>query len=119
MLFTHHFRRKMMRILGSDIPPSATIARLERSFDIKKTLKKVQGHKYSPYDLQYLLLFGVACFVFFIVESPGVWVKLMLMTLFALALLIPVTSQFFFPCIPIFTWVILFFSCRYDIILWI
>ncbi|KAK9473966.1 uncharacterized protein V1510DRAFT_312395 [Dipodascopsis tothii] len=105
-------RRKIVRMFGLDVPQQ-TIARLETSFSINKTLKKVQKHKWNAYDLQYLLSFSIACFVFFVVTAPGVWFKLSLMSLLALALLLPVTSQFFFPFIPIATWLILYYACQF------
>jgi hypothetical protein len=39
--------------------------------------------------------------------------KILLIVLYTSALLVPLTSQFFLPASPIFTWVILFFSNRY------
>ncbi|KAK9353299.1 hypothetical protein V1523DRAFT_411593 [Lipomyces doorenjongii] len=113
LLPTTYLRRKFRTFFMSDVPPSSTLARLDRSWDVKKTLKRVQRHKWNLYDVQYLLAFTIACFVFFVVTEPGVFVKLAIAAVFTLALLVPITSQFFFPFIPIGTWLILFYSCRF------
>ncbi|KAK9369749.1 hypothetical protein V1509DRAFT_433281 [Lipomyces kononenkoae] len=113
LLPTTYLRRKFRTVFMSDVTPSSTLARLDRSWDIKKTVRRVRLHKWNAYDLQYLLDFTIACFAFFVITEPGVLVKLVIATLFALALLIPITSQFFFPFVPIGTWLILFYSCRF------
>ncbi|KAI8444290.1 hypothetical protein BY996DRAFT_6806889 [Phakopsora pachyrhizi] len=41
------------------------------------------------------------------------FLKILVVIAYTTALLVPLTSQFFFPASPIFTWVILYFSNRY------
>ncbi|KAK9245414.1 hypothetical protein V1506DRAFT_538502 [Lipomyces tetrasporus] len=113
LLPTTYLRRKFRTFFMSDVPPSSTLARLDRSWSIKKTLKRVQHHKWNLYDLQYLLDFTIACFAFFMITQPGVIVKTLIAALFALALLVPITSQFFFPFVPIGTWLVLFYSNQF------
>ncbi|KAK9454682.1 hypothetical protein V1511DRAFT_359984 [Dipodascopsis uninucleata] len=112
MFPTTYLRRKIRSLFLTDVSPSSSIARLDTSFDIKKTLLRIQKHKWNVYDLQYLFDFFIACFVLSIVDASA-FIKLVAIIFFSLLLLFPITSQFFFPFIPIGTWLILFFSCRF------
>lgn len=52
-------------------------------------------------------------FCFFVIDNPPFLVRLAIASLLVLACLIPVTSQFFFPFLPIACWLILFYTCQF------
>ncbi|KAK9382492.1 uncharacterized protein V2V93DRAFT_365255 [Kockiozyma suomiensis] len=106
-------RRKFRSIFLTDVSPSSTLARLETSWDINKTISRVQAHRFVITDLQYLLDFAIIFFVLCIVTEPGPILRILIAIGFSLLLLIPITSQFFFPFLPIGTWLFLFYSCRF------
>lgn len=74
-----------------------------------------RAHKWSFWDGQYLILaiFGIFCLS--IIEHPGPLVKTLISTLLILSLILPITRQFFLPFLPIASWLVLFYSCRYVI----
>jgi hypothetical protein len=55
----------------------------------------------------------VCIFSLSISQAPGPLVKTGAASLLMLALLMPVTRQFFLPVLPIFTWLLFFFNARY------
>jgi len=46
-------------------------------------------------------------------EVPGFPLKLVIPILYAIAVLIPFTSQFFFPAMPVFAWLLTFYTSRF------
>lgn len=95
-----------------DAPPGNALVRLNYSWDIRETIKKVQQHQWQKSDLQYVVMGILFLFNFYIIEEPFL-IKAACASLLALACLLPITSQFFFRSLPILTWVLLFFSCKY------
>ncbi|KAG0346555.1 Aureobasidin resistance protein Aur1 [Podila humilis] len=79
---------------------------------IVSTIRPLQQHHYTFYDLQYVFLFVLFSFCYYIMEKP-VWFKLPI-ALFATGLLIPKkTRQFMLPFLAIAAWLILFYCCRF------
>ncbi|KAK9369752.1 hypothetical protein V1509DRAFT_433592 [Lipomyces kononenkoae] len=93
-----------------DRPP---IHRIETSFNIFLTIARIKAHKLQATDLQYVFLFFVGVFCFFVVEEPSLVFKILISIALLTALLIPVTSQFFFPFLPIAAYLFLFYSSRF------
>ena len=114
-LIPHRLRRKWratrIRIRTSAASTSA-ISTLQTSFDPADTVRLLRQHQWTLYDLQYLLLGVVSLLCLSLTTGPGFLLK----TLGAAGLLsitlIPITRQFFFPCLPLFGWLILFFNCK-------
>ncbi|KAF9956230.1 Aureobasidin resistance protein Aur1 [Mortierella alpina] len=79
---------------------------------VVSTVKPLQQHHYTLFDLQYLFLFVLFSFCYGIMDKP-VWFKLPI-ALTAVALLIPRrTRQFMLPFLAIAAWLILFYCCRF------
>ena len=91
---------------GSDITA------LKISFDFFETLGRIQHHQWSAYDLQYLLLLGIAIFSLSLAEMP-LALKLGLCGLVTVLFLLPITNQFFWPGAAIWTYLLYFFTSRY------
>ncbi|KAF9425744.1 Aureobasidin resistance protein Aur1 [Podila epigama] len=87
------------------------IHKATKSFIIS-TIRPLQQHHYTLFDLQYLFLFVLFSFCYYIMDKP-VWFKLPI-ALFATSLLIPKkTRQFMLPFLAIAAWLILFYCCRF------
>ncbi|KAF9180370.1 Aureobasidin resistance protein Aur1 [Haplosporangium sp. Z 767] len=81
-------------------------------FAVKSTIRPLQQHHYTLYDLQYLFLFVLFTFCYWIMEKP-VWFKLPI-ALTAVGLLIPRrTRQFMLPFLAVAAWLLLFYCCRF------
>lgn len=106
-------RRRLRSKFRSNVSPTASIASIETSFNPKDTLRALRSHKWSVYDGQYLILIIIAIFSLSISQAPGPLMKTGAATLLMLALLMPITRQFFLPVLPIFTWLVFFFNARY------
>ncbi|KAF9934080.1 Aureobasidin resistance protein Aur1 [Mortierella alpina] len=90
------------------------IGRVRRALTLAvvSTLKPLQQHHYTLFDLQYLFLFVLFSFCYGIMDKP-VWFKLPI-ALTSVGLLIPRrTRQFMLPFLAIAAWLILFYCCRF------
>jgi hypothetical protein len=105
-------RRRLRARFRSALSPASSIASIETSFRPSDTLRALRTHRWSHYDGQYLLLIIISIFSLSISQAPGPLVKTGAASLLMLALLIPVTRQFFLPVLPIFTWLLFFFNAR-------
>jgi len=111
----HKIRRKWRATksrINSGVSPSSTLTVLQTSFSPADTINALRQHQWSAYDAQYLLLALVAIFCLCIVEIPGPMVKTGIATLLMISLILPITRQFFLPSLPIFGWLVLFYSCK-------
>jgi inositol phosphorylceramide synthase catalytic subunit len=106
----HRWLRSKFRSAQS---PASSIASIETSFDPSDTIRALRSHRWSYYDGQYLILTLLCIFSLSISQAPGPIVKTGAATLLLLALLMPVTRQFFLPVLPIFSWLLFFFNSRY------
>ncbi|KAF3923268.1 hypothetical protein ABW21_db0201679 [Orbilia brochopaga] len=109
----HRIRRKIRSTLRSGSSPASSLTRLQTSIDPADTLKALRAHQWSVYDAQYLLIAVVGLFCFSVIEVPGPLIKTLIATLLLSSLTIPLTRQFFLPLLPILTYLILFYSCRF------
>jgi hypothetical protein len=108
----HRYRvHKLRSKLRARQSPASSVASVEVSFSPIVTLRKLRAYKWSLYDGQYLFLLTLGIFALSISPS-GPLLKTGATTLLVAALIIPATSQFFFPFLPILTWLIFFFSAR-------
>ncbi|KAK9361968.1 hypothetical protein V1504DRAFT_449994 [Lipomyces starkeyi] len=103
-------RQDNASIITIERPP---IHRIETSFNVLKTVAKIRGHKLCATDLQYVFLFFVGVFCFFVVEEPKLAFKILIALGLLVAIVIPITSQFFFPFLPIAAYLFLFYSSRF------
>ncbi|CAG8951730.1 hypothetical protein HYFRA_00005530 [Hymenoscyphus fraxineus] len=106
-------RRRIRSQFRAAISPASNIAGLETSFNPADTIKALKAHRWSVYDGQYLLLIILAIFSLSISQAPGPIMKTAAASALMLALLMPITRQFFLPALPILSWVFLFFNARF------
>ncbi|KAK3833879.1 MAG: hypothetical protein JOS17DRAFT_715949 [Linnemannia elongata] len=79
---------------------------------LASTLRPLQQHHFTLFDLQYLFLFVLFSFCFWIMDKP-LWFKLPI-ALVVIALLIPRrTRLFMLPFFAPASWLILFYCCRF------
>jgi hypothetical protein len=107
------YRRRLRSKFRSSQSPASSIAAIQTSFNPSDTIRALRSHRWSYYDGQYLILMIVCIFSLSISQAPGPLVKTGAASLLMLALLMPVTRQFFLPVLPIFTWLVFFFNARY------
>ncbi|CAG8656322.1 3783_t:CDS:1, partial [Paraglomus brasilianum] len=97
---------------------SHTLKTLPWQFSISLRGRKLVGgplkhHEWTIYDLQYVFLFTLGLFLFYIIDSPGFALKLVIVALFAIGLCHPVSRIFVLPFLPVACWLILFYACRF------
>lgn len=112
----NRMRRKLGSRMRSGQSPGSSLATLQTSYKPADTIRSLRAHKWSIYDGQYILLAVLSIFCLSIMEFPGVIVKTVVSTLLMISLILPITRQFFLPFLPIATWLLLFFSCRYVVV---
>lgn len=89
------------------------ISNLETSLSPSLTLLRLRAHSFTLSDSIYVLHIIQATFWLVIMQEPAFPIKLFIPILYGIALLIPLTSQFFLPAIPIFAWVLTFYTSRF------
>lgn len=92
--------------------PPGDVTKLKTSFAIWDNLKALQRRRWRIYDLQHLLVFFYIIFSLSILPSAPL-LKLGGLSVLGLLLLMPITQQFFLPSLPIWTYLLHFFSSRY------
>ncbi|KDN39928.1 PAP2-domain-containing protein [Tilletiaria anomala UBC 951] len=89
-------------------------SRLETSISISLSLRRFREYHFSVGEkVKYAILGGISLFSLFIMEVPCFPLKLSIPALYALAILLPITSQFFLPAGPIFCWLLFFYSSKF------
>ncbi|CAK9435351.1 uncharacterized protein LODBEIA_P10900 [Lodderomyces beijingensis] len=84
---------------------------LESNTNVRTSLHRLRHHKWSPGEaIHYCLLASVLLSVWTMYPAPTPW-KLLVLAVFTLLLLVPLTSQFFLPALPVFAWLALYFAC--------
>ena len=109
----HRMRRKLRSQLRSRQSPASSLAPLQTSWSPKDTIRALRAHRWSYYDGQYILMLIIGIFCLCIIEFPGPLVKTLIATALTLSLLFPITRQFFLPFLPIASWLVLFYACRW------
>ncbi|KAL2072165.1 hypothetical protein VTL71DRAFT_11508 [Oculimacula yallundae] len=107
------YRRKLRSKFRSAQSPASSIASIQTSFNPADSIKALRAHRWSYYDAKYLLMIIISIFSLSISQAPGPLVKTGASALLMLALLMPITRQFFLPVLPIFTWLLFFFNARF------
>lgn len=109
----YKFRARRLRSkLRARQSAASSISAVQTSFSPSVTLRAIRHHRWTVFDIQYIGLFLLAIFVLCITPNPGPLAKTGLVGLLLAGLLVPVTSQFLFPALPILAWVFYFFSAR-------
>jgi membrane-associated phospholipid phosphatase len=91
----------------------AAVGRMDKSFNPRDTLRRLQKHSFTLSDLVYLIHIVNSVFWLVIMRVPGFPLKLLIPILHIGLLLVPFTSQFFLPALPVTTYLITFFSAQF------
>jgi hypothetical protein len=92
----------------------SAVARLETSLSPSLTLRRLRSHPFDwRTDGHWIFLAVLSLVNLCYITSPTWPLRLFIGLLFITLLLVPLTSQFFFPASPIFAWLLLFYSCRF------
>lgn len=94
------------------------VSTLDFSLNPRATLQRLAKHPFSARDLIYVFHIALASFWITVMQSPPFPLKLLIPAAYSLALLIPLTSQFFLPATPIFSWVLAFYTSRFIPVGW-
>ncbi|KAG9294849.1 hypothetical protein G9A89_008541 [Geosiphon pyriformis] len=105
------FTNKLSTIQGLISSVQNFVSRLKNNFQLRESLKL--NHKWTIYDTQYIFLFCLNSFLFYIITSPGLIIRVIILLLFATGLYFPKPRAFLLPFLPIATWLVLFYSCRF------
>lgn len=89
------------------------VKKLDLSLSPRVTISKLRSHTFTKGDVVYIVHLANAIFWLHIMEKPSYPLKLVIPLLYSIALLIPLTSQFFVPATPIFTWLLTYYSSRF------
>lgn len=91
--------------------PGSTVSDLNFDTNIQTSLRKLKHHHWTVGEIfHYGFLVSILFFVF-VVFPASFFIKLPIILAFATCFLIPLTSQFFLPALPVFTWLALYFTC--------
>lgn len=90
----------------------AAVGRMDKSLSPSDTINRIRQHQFTLADSAYLFHISLATFWIAILGVPLI-IKLMIPILYITALLIPLTSQFFFPARPILLYLLSFFASKY------
>ncbi|KAI9464403.1 PAP2-domain-containing protein [Russula earlei] len=91
----------------------AAVARMDKSLNPRDTIRRLQTHSFSLSDLVYLIHVFNSAFWLVIMQVPGFPVKLLIPVIHIGLLLVPLTSQFFLPALPVTTYLITFYSSQF------
>ncbi|KJA17350.1 hypothetical protein HYPSUDRAFT_120911, partial [Hypholoma sublateritium FD-334 SS-4] len=91
----------------------AAVARLDKSLSPAVTIQRLRAHTFTIGDSIWVFHFTLATFWLTLMQDPGYPQKLAIPLLFCIALLIPLTSQFFRPATPVLSWVLSWYSSRF------
>lgn len=108
----HRYRLGRLRQKARGRYDPDDITSLKTSFNPLETIARVRSHRWTWCDLQYLFLLGVAVFSLSIAEMHVAF-KVAFAILMTILLLLPITNQFFWPGVPIWTYLLYFFTSRF------
>ncbi|OBZ72761.1 Inositol phosphorylceramide synthase catalytic subunit aur1 [Grifola frondosa] len=100
-----------LRLVGAAFV--AAVGRLDKSLSPGDTLNRLRQYTFTLSDSIYIFHVCLAAFWLTIMGTPGFPLKLVIPILYAIALLIPFTSQFFIPATPVFAYLLAFFSSKF------
>ncbi|KAJ3570737.1 hypothetical protein NP233_g4199 [Leucocoprinus birnbaumii] len=96
----------------------SAVSRLDKNLSPSLTLAKLKNHTFVLQDSLYIFHAALATFWFTVMQAPGFPIKLLIPILWIIALLVPLTSQFFVPATPIFSYLLSFYSSRFIPVAW-
>lgn len=94
------------------VPLIAKAQRLDLSVDPRKTFAKLGKHKFTVGNTApYVFMVSLALLALHLMTSTVL--KVLIPIAYITAVLIPLTSQFFWPATPVLSWVLTFFCARF------
>ncbi|CAA7264070.1 unnamed protein product [Cyclocybe aegerita] len=96
----------------------AGVARLDKSLSPSVTIQRLRAHTFTISDSVYVFHIALATLWLTLMQMPPFPYKLIIPILYAIALLVPLTSQFFIPATPVFAWLLTFYSSRFTPTSW-
>ena len=109
-LVPHRIRRKLRSKIRSRQSPSSSFATLQTSASPVDTLRSLRAHRWSFYDVQYLILIVLVIFSLSIIPARPL-VKAAIATAMLVSVTLPLARQFFLPFWPIGVWLIFYYAC--------
>lgn len=104
------FINKVRQAFTKNRPANAKVGGLESSLDIKLSLYYIKNHQYQTKEILNWSIMGLVWLYVLIRNPASLLSKFFVIGLFALACLVPLTGQFVFNAMPIFTWLSLYFT---------
>lgn len=105
------YQRRRPRAKSNTTHRGEDITSLQTSFNFWDGLRDLQKHQWRLSDLQYLVLAAVTLFSLYI-APPAPALKLFGLIGATWILCMPATRQFFLPSLPIWVWLLYFFTSR-------
>jgi len=105
-------RRLRRRHAQSAAAGNEPVTALKTSLNPVDGVRSLLRHQWSLYDAQHIFTMMLLVFSFAIAPMPPL-VELGIVAGYSVLLLVPVTRQFFLPSLPIWTYLLYFFSSRY------
>ncbi|KAI0065144.1 PAP2-domain-containing protein [Artomyces pyxidatus] len=91
----------------------AAVGRMDKSLSPADTVRRLQNHSFTFSDTIYLFHIFNTAFWVYLMKAPGFPLKLGIPIFHAILLIIPFTSQFFLPALPVTSWVICYYSSQF------
>ncbi|KAK3385027.1 hypothetical protein B0H63DRAFT_177212 [Podospora didyma] len=95
-----------------EVADQEDVTRLQTSFNVLESLEALRRRRWRLSDLQHVVVFVLIIFSLSILPSAPL-VKTGALVVLASLLLMPITQQFFLPSLPIWTYLLYFFSSRF------
>lgn len=105
--------KRLKAALLKDASPANSLPALQRSWDIRRSLYNIRTYRWTRADFHYFVMAFSFTFCFCLIKNPPFFLRLAIALLLVLACLLPITSQFFVPALPIFCWLVLFYTCQF------
>lgn len=97
----------------SQRPLDSEVSELETSLSIQKSIQSIKNYHWTWSSICHYG-FMASIFLFTFITNPLPWIiKFLIYSTLILLCLIPLTGQFFFNALPIFTWLALYFTSSY------
>jgi inositol phosphorylceramide synthase catalytic subunit len=107
-------RLQQSRLLAQlSIAFAQSISTLDWSLNPKDGLQRLSEYPFTIKDTVYLFHAALAIFWIVLMQQPPFPYKLLIPICYIIALLVPLTSQFFIPATPIFNYLLSFYSSRF------
>ncbi|TFK51566.1 PAP2-domain-containing protein [Heliocybe sulcata] len=91
----------------------AAVGRMDKSLSPSDTMARLRQHTFTFSDSIYIFHLALAAFWITLMQFPPFPLKLAVPILYTILLLIPLTSQFFLPFVPVASWILTFYSSRF------